>query len=69
MPEYNQDPAAAMPPGQFRMILRYKQQATSFKQQIRMILINKKKKEKLQASSLTTAVGFDRTDLERNNYE
>jgi len=33
VPEYNQDPAAAMPPGQFRMILRYKQQATSFKQQ------------------------------------
>jgi hypothetical protein len=29
----------------------YKQQATSCKKQIRMILINKKKKEKRQASS------------------
>jgi hypothetical protein len=29
----------------------YKQQATSCKRQIRMILINKKKKEKLQAAS------------------
>jgi hypothetical protein len=29
----------------------YKQQASSCKRQIRMILINKKKKEKLQAAS------------------
>ena len=48
----------------------YKQQATSCKQQIRMILINKKKKSgKQQASSLTTTVGFDRMDLERNNMD
>jgi hypothetical protein len=34
-----------------------------------MILINKKKKSyKLQASSLTAAVGDDRMYLERNNY-
>jgi hypothetical protein len=38
----------------------YKREATSCKQQIRMILINKKKKQKPQASSLTIAVGFDR---------
>ena len=47
----NQDPAAAMPPGQFRMIIKYqasshKPQAASFKhqapsfKQFRMILIN-----------------------------
>jgi len=30
----------------------YKQQASSCKRQIRMILINKKKKEKLQAASI-----------------
>jgi len=49
----------------------YKQQATSCKRQIRMILINKRKKksEKLQASSLTPAVGCCRINLERNNYE
>ena len=46
----------------------YKREATSCKRQIRMILINKKKKQKPQASSLTIAVGFDRMDLERNNY-
>ena len=46
----------------------YKREATSCKRQIRMILINKKKKEKQQASSLTVTVGFDRMDLERNNY-
>ena len=32
-----------------------------------MILINKKKKER-QAASLTGPVGFDRMNLERNNY-
>ena len=48
----------------------YKQQATSCKKQIRMILINKKKKEKRQASSLTEGPGDGRIDLERNNtYE
>ena len=48
----------------------YKQQATSCKKQIRMILINKKKKEKcLQASGLTVIVGFDRIYLERNNMD
>jgi hypothetical protein len=47
----------------------YKHEATSCKQQIRMILINKKKKAgKQQASSLTMTVGFDRINLERNNY-
>ena len=49
----------------------YKQQATSCKRQIRMILINKKKKQKPQASSLTIAVGFDRIRKteRKNNYE
>jgi len=35
----------------------YKQQATSCKRQIRMILINKKKKER-QAASLTMDLGY-----------
>tara|TARA_R110000824_G_scaffold4819_1_gene22799 strand:+ start:518 stop:739 length:222 start_codon:yes stop_codon:yes gene_type:complete len=43
----------------------YKQQATSCKKQIRMILINKKKKQKQQASSLTAGPGYDRMNLER----
>ena len=46
----------------------YKLQAKSCKRQIRMILINKKKKEKSnkrQASSLTACPGDDRMDLER----
>ena len=48
----------------------YKQQATSCKKQIRMILINRKKKQKRQASSLTEGPGDGRIDLERNNtYE
>ena len=49
----------------------YKQQATSCKKQIRMILINKKKKNnKPQATSLTEGPGDGRIDLERNNtYE
>jgi hypothetical protein len=39
----------------------YKQQATSCKRQIRMILINKKKKShKQQASSLTASQGYCR---------
>ena len=47
----------------------YKREATSCKQQIRMILINKKKKSfKHQASSLTGPVGDGRMNLERNNY-
>jgi len=37
----------------------YKQQATSCKRQIRMILINKKKKER-QAASLTASQGYCR---------
>ena len=41
----------------------YKQQASSCKQQIRMIL------KKRQATSLTGPVGFDRMNLERNNYD
>jgi hypothetical protein len=45
----------------------YKQQATSCKRQIRMILINKKKKER-QAASLTAGPRDDRMNLERNNY-
>jgi len=46
----------------------YKQQATSCKKQIRMILINKKKKSyKQQASSLTRPVGDDRMSLERKS--
>ena len=49
----------------------YKREAASAKQQIRMILINKKKKQKPQASSLTIAVGFDRIRKteRKNNYE
>ena len=48
----------------------YKQQATSCKKQIRMILINKKKKNnKPQATSLTEGPGDDRMNLERNSYE
>ena len=47
----------------------YKQQASSCKQQIRMILINKKKKEKRQAASLTISLGYCKINLERNNYE
>ena len=47
----------------------YKREASSCKQQIRMILINKKKKEKRQAASLTGPVGFDRMNLERNNMD
>jgi len=43
----------------------YKQQATSCKKQIRMILINKKKKQKRQASSLTACPGDGRMNLER----
>jgi hypothetical protein len=43
----------------------YKQQASSCKQQIRMILINKKKKEKQQAASLTARPGDGRMNLER----
>ena len=47
----------------------YKQQASSCKQQIRMILINKKKKERQAASfKLDSTVGDDRIYLERNNY-
>ena len=46
----------------------YKREASSCKQQIRMILINKKKKQKQQASSLTGPVGFNRMNLERNKY-
>jgi hypothetical protein len=46
----------------------YKHEASSCKQQIRMILINKKKKEKQQASSLTACHGDGRMNLERNNY-
>ena len=38
----------------------YKPQAKDYKKQIRMILINRKKKQKRQASSLTITVGFDR---------
>jgi len=38
----------------------YKPQAKDCKKQIRMILINRKKKQKRQASSLTITVGFDR---------
>jgi hypothetical protein len=36
----------------------YKREASSCKRQIRMILINKKKKEKRQASSLTMDLGY-----------
>jgi len=36
----------------------YKQQASSCKRQIRMILNNKKKKEKRQAASLTMDLGY-----------
>jgi len=46
----------------------YKPQAKDCKKQIRMILINRKKKQKRQASSLTGPVGFDRMNLERNKY-
>ena len=42
----------------------YKQQAASAKQQIRMILINKKKKEKRQAASDK----LQATSLTINNY-
>ena len=47
----------------------YKREASSCKRQIRMILMCKRKKEKLQASSLTACPGDDRMNLERNNYE
>ena len=43
----------------------YKPQAKDCKKQIRMILINRKKKQKRQASSLTACHGDDRMDLER----
>jgi len=43
----------------------YKREATSCKKQIRMILINKKKKQKRQASSLTACPGDGRINLER----
>ncbi len=35
----NQDPAAAMPPGHFRMILKYRPQATSHKRQATSLTI------------------------------
>ena len=38
----------------------YKPQAKDCKKQIRMIIINRKKKQTRQASSLTITVGFDR---------
>jgi len=43
----------------------YKREASSCKQQIRMILINKKKKE-LQAASLTASQGYCRIRNEKN---
>ena len=43
----------------------YKPQAKDCKKQIRMILINKKKKQKRQASSLTARPGDGRMNLER----
>jgi len=46
----------------------YKREASSCKRQIRMILINKKKKQKQQAASLTAGPRDDRMNLERNNY-
>ena len=49
----------------------YKREATSCKKQIRMILINKKKKkQKATSFKLDSTVGDDRIYLERNNtYE
>ena len=50
----------------------YKQQASSCKRQIRIILNNKKKKassNKLQATSLTVTEGYYRMNLERNNMD
>jgi hypothetical protein len=47
----------------------YKLQASSAKKQIRMILINKKKKkQKATSFKLDSTVGDDRIYLERNNY-
>ena len=47
----------------------YKREATSAKKQIRMILKKKfLKSSKPQAPSLTAGPGYDRMDLERNNY-
>jgi len=47
----------------------YKREATSCKKQIRMILINKKKKkQKATSFKLDSTVGDDRIYLERNNY-
>ena len=47
----------------------YKREATSAKKQIRMILINKKKKkQKATSFKLDSTVGDDRIYLERNNY-
>ncbi len=43
----------------------YKREAASAKRQIRMILINRKKKQKRQASSLTACLGDGRMNLER----